>query len=107
MSVTVNELDATVRAFQEGHGDVQKQAQQKLNEFKSNPDAWLMVDRILQEASYVPTKYLGLQVLDDVVNTRWKVLPRDQCLGIRNFVVSQILEASQSEESLRQQRTFV
>lgn len=107
MSITVQELDQTVRAFQEGKGEVQKQAGQKLTEFKSNPDAWLMIDKILQESTYIPTKYLGLQVLDDVVNTRWKVLPRDQCLGIRNFVVSQILEASQSEESLKQQRTFV
>ncbi|KAH0848863.1 hypothetical protein AYO21_09567 [Fonsecaea monophora] len=107
MSVTVAELDATVKAFQEGHGDVQKQAQQKLNEFKSNPDAWLMVDRILQEATYVPTKYLGLQVLDDVVNTRWKVLPRDQCLGIRNFVVNQILQASETEESLKANKLFL
>ncbi|KIW93532.1 uncharacterized protein Z519_06137 [Cladophialophora bantiana CBS 173.52] len=107
MSVTVAELDATVKAFQEGHGEVQKQAQQKLNEFKSNPDAWLMVDRILQEATYVPTKYLGLQVLDDVVNTRWKVLPRDQCLGIRNFVVNQILQASETEESLKANKLFL
>ncbi|RMZ76206.1 hypothetical protein DV737_g4927, partial [Chaetothyriales sp. CBS 132003] len=100
-------LDATVRAFQEGKGDQQKEAQQKLNEFKSNPDAWLLVDKILQEAGYMPTKYLALQVLDDVVNTRWKVLPRDQCLGIRNFVVSQILEASSTDESLKANRTFV
>ncbi|OCT48120.1 Exportin-1 [Cladophialophora carrionii] len=107
MSVTVTELDATVKAFQEGHGEIQKQAQQKLNEFKSNPDAWLMVDRILQEATYVPTKYLGLQVLDDVVNTRWKVLPRDQCLGIRNFVVNQILQASETDESLKANKLFL
>jgi exportin-1 len=107
MSITITELDATTKAFQEGKGDVQKQAQQKLNEFKSNPDAWLMVDKILQEAQYPATKYLGLQVLDDVVNTRWKVLPREQCLGIRNFVVNQILEASQSEESLKANKMFV
>ncbi|KAK5943951.1 Karyopherin transporter [Knufia obscura] len=107
MSVTVGELDTTVKAFQEGKGDAQKQAQNQLNEFKSNPDAWLMVDKILQEAQYMPTKYLGLQVLDDVVNTRWKILPRDQCLGIRNFVVNQILEASASEDSLKANRVFV
>src|ERR1700742_4998732 len=101
MSVSVSELDATVKAFQEGKGDVQKQAQQKLNEFKSNQDAWLLAGRILQEATYMPTKYVGLQVRDEVVNTRWKVLPREQCLGIRNFVVNQILEASQTEQSLK------
>ncbi|KAK7897253.1 Karyopherin transporter [Exophiala xenobiotica] len=107
MSVSVEELDATVKAFQEGKGEVQKQAQQKLNEFKSNPDAWLMVDKVLQESAYMPTKYLGLQVLDDVVNTRWKVLPREQCLGIRNFVVNQILSASETEESLKANKLFI
>lgn len=108
MSITtVQELDETVKAFQTGRGEIQKQAGLKLNEFKSNPDAWLMVDKILQEATYIPTKYLGLQVLDDVINTRWKVLPRDQCLGIRNFVVGQILESSQTEESLKANRVFV
>lgn len=107
MLISISELDSTVRAFYEGKGDVQRQAQQKLTEFKSNPDAWLMVDKILQEASYLPTKYAGLQVLDDVIMTRWKVLPRDQCQGIRNFVVNQIIEASRSEDLLKQQRLFV
>jgi exportin-1 len=59
----------------------QKQAQQTLTEFKQNPDAWLIVGNILQESSYLQTKYLALQVLDDVIMTRWKVLPREQCLG--------------------------
>lgn len=26
-------------------------------------------------------KDLGLQVLDNLINTRWKVLPREQCQG--------------------------
>ena len=29
---------------------------------------------------------LGLQVLDQVINTRWKVLPRDQCQGTASIV---------------------
>lgn len=28
---------------------------------------------------------LGLQVLDEVIMTRWKVLPRDQCQGEIDF----------------------
>ena len=81
MSMSIEELDATVRAFYEGRGDQQKQAQTALNQFKENPDAWLMVDKILQDATYEQTKYLGLQVLDNVIMTRWKVLPREQCQG--------------------------
>lgn len=98
MAASVEELDRTVKAFYESRGDTQKQAQNAMNQFKENPDAWLMVDKILQEAQYPQTKCksrhapllpvytdgtvdLGLQVLDNVVMTRWKVLPREQCQG--------------------------
>ncbi|KAF2086080.1 hypothetical protein K490DRAFT_45014 [Saccharata proteae CBS 121410] len=107
MSMTIEELDQVVRAFYEGRGETQKQAQATLNQFKENPDAWLMVDKILQDATYPETKYLGLQVLDSVIMTRWKVLPRDQCQGIRNFVVNFIIQNSSTEESLRSQRALL
>ncbi|KAI9796871.1 MAG: Karyopherin transporter [Piccolia ochrophora] len=107
MSMSIEELDKTVRSFYEDRGETQKQAQATLNQFKENPDAWLLVDKILQDASYPQTKYLGLQVLDGVIMTRWKVLPREQCQGIRNFVVSFIIQSSGSEETLKSQRTLL
>ncbi|KAF2100803.1 hypothetical protein NA57DRAFT_74400 [Rhizodiscina lignyota] len=107
MAMSIAELDAAVRAFYEGRGETQKQAQNTLNQFKENPDAWLMVDKILSDATYPQTKFLGLQVLDHVILTRWKVLPRDQCQGIRNFVVNVIIKTSETEESLRSQRTLL
>ena len=81
MAMSGAELDRTVKAFYESRGDVQSQAQNAMNQFKENPDSWLTVDKILQESTYPQTKYLGLQVLDNVIMTRWKVLPREQCLG--------------------------
>ncbi|KAI6786512.1 hypothetical protein KC342_g11970, partial [Hortaea werneckii] len=69
MAMTMDDLDATVRAFYEGRGEQQKAAQATLNQFKENPDSWLMVDKILQDAQYPQTKYLGLQVLDNVIMT--------------------------------------
>lgn len=107
MGLSLEELDTVCRAFYEGRGAQQKEAQQALNQFKEDPDAWLMVDQILQNATYQQTKYLGLQVLDNVIMTRWKVLPREQCSGIRNFVVSYILNCSGSEESLKENRTLL
>ncbi|KAK1075068.1 Karyopherin transporter [Friedmanniomyces endolithicus] len=107
MSMTIEELDVTVRGFYEGRGEQQKQAQATLNQFKENPDAWLMVDKILSDAQYPQTKYLGLQVLDNVIMTRWKVLPRDQCQGIRNFVVNFIIQSSSTEEQIRKERTLL
>ncbi|KXT02633.1 hypothetical protein AC578_1160 [Pseudocercospora eumusae] len=107
MSMSIDELDATVRAFYEGRGDQQKAAQASLNQFKENPDAWLMVDQILEKAQYPQTKYLGLQVLDNVIMTRWKVLPRDQCMGIRNFVVNIIIQQSSTQELLKKERALL
>ncbi|KAK6583263.1 hypothetical protein PZA11_004339 [Diplocarpon coronariae] len=96
MAPSIEELDAT-----------QKAAQAALNQFKEDPDAWLLVDKILQDATYPQTKYLGLQVLDNVIMTRWKVLPKEQCQGIRNFVVNFIIQSSSSEEALKTQRTLL
>lgn len=107
MANTIAELDRTVRSFYEGRGEEQKQAQIQLNQFKDDPEAWLLVDQILQTATYPQTKYLGLQVLDNVIMTRWKILPKEQCLGIRNFVVNFIIETSNTEESLKSQRTLL
>lgn len=39
--------------------------------------------------------------------TRWKVLPREQCLGIRNFVVQFILQASADEDSMKNSRALL
>jgi exportin-1 len=69
---------------------------------------------------------LGLQVLDNVIQTRWKVLPKEQrqgrlyyidqrkqkhdishFIGIRNFVVGFIIQASATPESLHQQRLLI
>jgi len=38
----------------------------------------------ISSGAEVADKYidLGLQVLDNVIMTRWKVLPRDQCQGM-------------------------
>ncbi|OBT83509.1 hypothetical protein VE02_06876 [Pseudogymnoascus sp. 03VT05] len=107
MALSIAELDATVRTFYEGRGEQQKAAQATMNQFKEDQDAWLLVDKILQEATYPQTKYLGLQVLDNVIMTRWKVLPKEQCQGIRNFVVNYIIQCSSSEESLKTQRTLL
>ena len=105
--MSIEELDATVRAFYEGRGEQQKAAQASLNQFKENPDAWLLVDKLLQDAQYPQTKFLGLQILDNVIMTRWKVLPREQCLGIRNFVVNFIIQLSSTEENLKKERTLL
>jgi hypothetical protein len=52
----------------------QKMAQQVLTTLKEHPDAWTRVDTILEYSSNQQTKYYALQILENVIKTRWKVL---------------------------------
>jgi hypothetical protein len=61
----------------------QRAAQEVLTTLKEHPDAWTRVDTILEYSSNQQTKYFALQILEQVIKTRWKVLPRAQCEGKR------------------------
>jgi hypothetical protein len=49
-------------------------------------------------SDFLETKYFGLQILEQLVQTRWKALPRDQCEGIKGYIVNMILEISSDAE---------
>lgn len=74
----------------------------------------------------MPTKYIALQILEKTIQTRWKVLPRDQCegtlsifssshgqdmnvcgLGIKNFIVGIIVEVSSDEARFRAEKNYL
>lgn len=59
----------------------QRLAQEFLTTFKEHPNAWTRVDTILEYSQNQQTKYYALQILENVIKTRWKVLPRPQCEG--------------------------
>lgn len=59
----------------------QKAAQEVLTALKEHPDAWTRVDTILEYSQNQQTKFYGLQILEQVIKTRWKALPREQCEG--------------------------
>lgn len=77
-----------------GAGDVQRGASEILARFKENPDSWTRVDSILEHSSLLETKYFGLQILEQLIQTRWKALPREQCEGIKKYIVHMICEIS-------------
>ncbi|KAI2523559.1 XPO1 isoform 13, partial [Pan troglodytes] len=56
-----------------------RMAQEVLTHLKEHPDAWTRVDTILEFSQNMNTKYYGLQILENVIKTRWKILPRNQC----------------------------
>jgi len=100
-------FDRVVNAFFMGSGQEQKQAQAALTQFQEYPDSWQRVPIILETAGSMQSKYIGLQILEKLIQTRWKILPDDQRQGIRNFIVSTTLAIASDETALRQQKTYL
>ncbi|KAJ1959604.1 Karyopherin transporter, partial [Dipsacomyces acuminosporus] len=51
--------------------------------------------------------FIALQVLDKLIQTKWKILPVDQRTGIKNFIVEVILKTASTEASLRQNKVYL
>ncbi|KAF7637274.1 Importin N-terminal domain-containing protein [Meloidogyne graminicola] len=91
-------LDKVVGLMNNTTGEAQKAASDLLARFKENPDSWTKVDAILELSALLETKYFGLQILEQLIQTRWKALPREQCEGIKGYIVNMILEISSDAE---------
>uniref|UniRef100_A0A8C1B4C4 Exportin 1 n=1 Tax=Cyprinus carpio carpio TaxID=630221 RepID=A0A8C1B4C4_CYPCA len=75
----INLLDNVVNSMYYDVGSQQRLAQEVLTNLKDHPDAWTRVDTILEFSQNMKTKYYALQILETVIKTRWKILPRNQC----------------------------
>jgi exportin-1 len=53
------------------------------------------------------SQYVALQILEKLINVRWKILPEDQRSGIRNFIVQIIIKVSSDEQTLRREKSYV
>lgn len=100
-------LDQVVDTFYKGSGAQQKQAQDILTKFQEHPDAWQRADKVLQFSNNPQTKFIGLTILDKLITTKWKLLPEDQRVGIRNFVVGMIIVMCQDDALFHSQKNLI
>lgn len=100
-------LDSVVDTFYRGSGNEQKQAQEILTKFQEHPDAWQRADQILQFSKNPQAKFIGLSILDKLITTKWKLLPEEQRIGIRNFIVGMIISMCQDEEIFKTQKNLI
>lgn len=100
-------LDRVVAAFYAGHGPEHERAKAVVTALQEHPDAWQRVDRILECSSSVQTKFIALQILERLVKTRWNALPREQCDGIKNYVVSLVIRTAQADAPGRGERMLL
>ncbi|KAL7408945.1 Crm1-F1 [Mrakia frigida] len=100
-------LDKVVNAFFAGPPQEQQMAQQVLTQFQENTETWQKVPEILQQSQSLQTKYIGLQILEKLIQTRWRALPAEQRGGIRNFIVGVIVESSSDEAKMRREKVYL
>lgn len=103
----VNLLDQVVSVFYKGSGDQRKQAQEVLTKFQDHLDAWTRADKILQFSQDSQSKYIALSILDKLIQTRWKILPLDQKLGIRNFIANMIISMCDDDANFVSLRALI
>ncbi|SGZ37858.1 probable Exportin-1 [Hanseniaspora guilliermondii] len=84
-------LDQVVNTFYTGSGEQQKQAQVVLTQFQAHPDSWQRADQILQNSNNPQSKFIALGILDKLITSKWKILPKEQRIGIRNFIAGMII----------------
>lgn len=100
-------LEQLVAIAMDGSHPQRAAANEFLVKIKEHPDMWRRADSILEMSSDPATKFFGLQVLTEAINTHWKVIPADQREGIRNYVVMKVIGLSSSEESLKREHQFL
>ncbi len=66
-------------------------ANEFLVQIKEHPDMWKRCDAIIEKSKQMTTKLYGLQILQDTITVRWKILPMEQREGIKNYILTKIL----------------
>ncbi|XP_063683019.1 exportin-1-like [Bolinopsis microptera] len=103
----INLLDNVIKTMYHGTGPQQKSAQEVLVKLQTHPEAWQRVDLILEFSTNQETKHYALQILSGVIKTRWKVLPREQCDGVKTFIVGLIIKLSSDATSSEKEKVFL
>lgn len=100
-------LDQIVAIAMDGSHPQRAAANEFLVRMKEHPDMWRRADAILDQSKQQATKFFGLQVLGETINTHWKVIQQEQREGIRNFVVTKMIGMTSSYEVMKANSTFL
>jgi exportin-1 len=49
-----------------------------LDAFQKHQDSWTRVASVLENSKLPNTKYIALNILEEAIKTRWKILPREE-----------------------------
>mmetsp|Transcript_47984 Transcript_47984/g.71095 ORF Transcript_47984/g.71095 Transcript_47984/m.71095 type:complete len:1091 (-) Transcript_47984:476-3748(-) len=100
-------LDNIVATAYDPTSPLRAAANTALMTLQESPELWVRADAILERAKNPQSRFFGLQILDDAIRTRWKVLPAEQREGIKNYVVGKVISMSSDEEVMRREKVFI
>ena len=84
-----------------------QQAQKVLTQFRDHPNSWTKVKTILEQSTSPNSKYMALQVLEQVVQYKWKILPTPEREGVKNFIIITVINSCKDEKGMQTQKLFV
>lgn len=105
--IDVQLLDSVVDIMYQGQGVEQKAAQEILTKLREHSESWTRVDAMLEFSKNSQTKYYALQILESLVITRWRTLPREQCDGIKKYIVGLIIKVSSDAEVFEKEHLYI
>lgn len=96
---SVRVLDTLITSMNGNNPHERDYAVRLLNEIKEKGNLWIHVDTIIGNATNQDTKFFALSLLDHVIVTAWNAVPEDQRSGIKNFIVKQVIDNTNSGAS--------
>ncbi|KAL0480336.1 exportin [Acrasis kona] len=105
--LNVELFDKVVDCMYTGKPQECQAAQKVLTQFQQHPNSWTRVTQIMSQSKNFNAKYLSLQVLEKVVQFKWKILPPKERDGIKAFVIGTVIQCSKDEQLLKNQRVFM
>eukprot|EP00545_Synedropsis_sp_CCMP1620_P000226 CAMPEP_0119020706 /NCGR_PEP_ID=MMETSP1176-20130426/24555_1 /TAXON_ID=265551 /ORGANISM="Synedropsis recta cf, Strain CCMP1620" /LENGTH=1073 /DNA_ID=CAMNT_0006975169 /DNA_START=280 /DNA_END=3501 /DNA_ORIENTATION=- len=103
----VTVLDQVVTAAYNPVDPNRAAANKALMQLQEAPELWTKADEMIEKSNNAQTRFFGLQVLDDAIKTRWKIIPGEQREGIKNYVVGKIISMSSDEASMQRDRVLI
>jgi len=100
-------LDQIVKAAYDPSDPRRSAANKALMQLQEAPDLWTKADDMMEKSTNPQTKFFGIQVLDDAIKIRWKIIPKEQREAIKDYVVGKIIAMSSNESSMQRDRVII
>lgn len=100
-------FDEFTRSLYHGHGQENEMAKKVLEEFLADERAWCRVDAILEHSGSDESRFYALLILEKLVHSRWKLLPSEQRIGIRDYIVQQVILVGSDSDQVRARKLYL